>query len=367
MENFMGIKRVNINCLESGMIVAEDVYNSVNQLIVPRDATITEKAIARLRFHSVYSVRVYDSVPTAEKAPVAAEDRQPSYFEKLRETEEFRNYSNDFSTTVSGFEISFLETLESEVLPDRAYLLNSIKSLLASCKTGIQVFDLIHCTRVSNDVVFAHMINVALICGVMGDWLNLNDADRDVLIECGIYHDIGKLLIPRSISEKPSALTDEEYALMKTHAMRGYNLLRNKELDARIKLSAMMHHERCNGSGYPLGISGDQIDEFAKIVSIADVYEAMTSPRTYRKPLSPFEVIHVFELEGLSQFDPKYVMTFLEHITQSYLGNQVRLNDGTIGTIIYINKLAYSRPMIQSGNEYIDLSRTSGKHIVGIL
>ena len=77
--------------------------------------------------------------------------------------------------------------------------------------------------------------------------------------------------------------------------------------------------------------------------------------------------VAVFELEGLSQFDPKYVMTFLEHITQSYLGNQVRLNDGTIGTIIYINKLAYSRPMIQAGNEYIDLSRTSGKHIVGIL
>ena len=77
------------------------------------------------------------------------------------------------------------------------------------------------------------------------------------------------------------------------------------------KNAALMHHERCDGSGYPFGLTGNRIDKFAKIVSIADVYDAMTANRCYRDGLCPFEVIAMFEKEGLTQFNPKYILTFL--------------------------------------------------------
>lgn len=363
----MEIKRIGINEAAPGMFVAENVFNSVNQLIVPKDAILTDKAIARMRFHSILSLRIYEGedVPAPIIEPKSVER---SYFEKLRETEEFVQYDKNFKSSVSVFEDKLRAMIRDGGNPDNDSLVGSVRSLHGSCRNGIQVFDLLHCMRNYDDITFAHSLNVALICAVEGTWLGYDDADIDLLIQCGIYHDVGKLMIPKEIIEKPTELTPDEFKEVKTHAMKGYNLLRDKALDSRVKLCAMMHHERCDGSGYPLCLKADQIDEFAKILSIADVYEAMTSPRPYRKAKCPFEVIRLFETEGLALFDPKFLMTFMENITQSYMGTKVRLNNGLVGTIIYINKLSYSRPMIQvDETNYIDLTKDTSLYIEALV
>ena len=127
--------------------------------------------------------------------------------------------------------------------------------------------------------------------------------------------------IPEEIIKKPGILTEEEYTEIKNHPRRGYNLLKPMKLDERIKKVALMHHERCDGSGYPDGLWGDQIDEFAKIVAIADVYDALTSAMVYRGALCPFEVINmVVEQDGDKRFDPKYLHPFLEGVVKSFIG-----------------------------------------------
>ena len=117
-----------------------------------------------------------------------------------------------------------------------------------------------------------------------------------------------------------------------------------------------MHHERCDGTGYPLSIEGNKIDKYAKIIAIADVYDAMTSARVYRGPLCPFKVISLFEQEGIQKYDAKYVLTFLECVVNTYLQNRVLLSNGVEGDIVYINKNMLSKPVVKSGAEYIDLS-----------
>ncbi len=362
----MEIKRIGISAAAPGMLVAENVFNTANQLIVPKDAILTDKAIARMRFHSVMSLRIYegDEVPAPIIEPKSVER---SYFDKLRETEEFTAYNKNFKSSVSTFENQLKEFVKSGSNDNRS-LIDSVQSLKGSCRNGIQVFDLLHCMRNYDDLTFAHSLNVALICAVEGTWLGMSDADIELLIQCGIYHDIGKLLIPKEILEKKEDLTPEERKLLNSHVMQGYNLIRDKALDTRVKLCTMMHHERCDGSGYPLKMKAEQIDDFAKILAIADVYEAMTSPRPYRPAKCPFEVIRMFESDGLKLFDPKFLMTFIENIVNSYIGTKVRLNTGDIGTIIYINKLSYSRPIIQIDEEkYIDLSKVTGAYIVAML
>lgn len=363
----MEVKRVSINDAAPGMLVADNIINSVNQLIVPKDSLLTDKAIARMRFHSIQRFKIYvgDDAPKPVIEPKSVER---SYFDKLRDTEEFIQYNNSFKNAVSTFEDKLRAMVRDNAGPASGSLVESVRGLQNSCRNGIQVFDLLHCMRNYDDITFAHSLNVALICAVEGTWLGLSENDIDVLIQCGIYHDIGKLLIPKDIIEKPSTLTSEEYKTVKTHAMQGYELLRDKPLDNRVKLSALQHHERCDGSGYPMNFMAEQIDSFAKIVAIADIYEAMTSPRAYRKPKCPFEVIRIFESDGLALFDPKYLMTFMENITQSYMGTKVRLNNGTIGTIIYINKLSYSRPMIQiDESNYLDLTKDSSLYIESLI
>jgi len=365
----MEVKRININDLVPGMLVADNVYNTANQLIVPRDVVLTDKAITRMRFHSISSARVYigdESAPAAK--PATSTNREASFFEKLRGTEEFAAFNKDFEESIPVFQDKLHAMLKGGSEPDNSTLFGLVDNMFTSCRTGLQLFNLLHCMRNFDDATFSHSINVSLICGVLGTWLNWKKEDVELLMQCGIYHDIGKLLIPKAILDKPGKLTSEEYALVKTHTTQGYNILKEKKLPREVKLAAMMHHERCDGSGYPMGLKGPQIEEVAKVLAIADVYEAMTSPRIYRKALCPFEVIRLFESEGLALFDPVYLLPFMDNISQSYVGNQVRLDDGSIGQIIFINKLAYSRPIIKMANEeFKDLSKTNDRYIVEIL
>ncbi len=365
----MDMKRINITEAAPGMLVAEDILNSANQLIVPKNSALTDKAIARMRFHMIGSFRIFveDGEAPAKPEPVPS-GAEPSYFDKLRDTPEFIAYSGSFNNTVSVMEEEFKKMLDGKTIADTETLTAATTNLRASCRTGIQVFDLLHCFREYDDITYAHSLNVSLICAVEGEWLGFSDKDIQVLIQCGLYHDVGKMMIPKSILDKTTPLTPDEKKTVESHTVQGYNFLKDKDLDNRIKLSAVMHHERCDGSGYPMNLTADKIDNFAKIVAIADVYEAMTSPRAYRKAKCPFEVMRMFESEGLSHFDPKYLMVFMENITQSYMGTHVRLNDGTVGTIVYINKLCYSKPLIQtSDGDYIDLSKQNRLYIEAML
>ena len=128
-----------------------------------------------------------------------------------------------------------------------------------------------------------------------------------------------------------------------------------------------MHHEKCDGSGYPLGMVDNQIDWVAQIITIADIYEAMTSNRVYRGAISPFSVINMFEEDGLRKYNPKFLLTFLEHVVNSYMNCKVKLSNGVEGDIVYINKVSLSKPLIKTNNEYIDLSKKSDIKILSIL
>ena len=193
-------------------------------------------------------------------------------------------------------------------------------------------------------------------------------SDLDVLTLCGLLHDVGKVQIPDEILEKPDRLTPEEYEIMKTHTVLGYRMMERERIDKRIKNAALMHHERFDGKGYPFGLTGDRIDTFASIVAIADVYDALTSDRCYRSAVCPFEVIALFESNGLTEYNPKFILTFLEHIAQTYVGNSVRLSDGSQGKISMIDTKKLLRPLIQlESGEFVDLSKRLDLYVEEII
>ena len=128
-----------------------------------------------------------------------------------------------------------------------------------------------------------------------------------------------------------------------------------------------MHHEKCDGTGYPLGLKGTKIDYFSRLVAIADVYDATTSARVYRGPLCPFKVIELFEQEGFEKYDTHMIIVFLENIVNTYMNNQVRLSNGKIGEIVFINKMHLAFPMVKCGDEFIDLSIDKDIHIEAII
>ena len=223
------------------------------------------------------------------------------------------------------------------------------------------MFDMLYNMRSITDSVYAHCLNVALISRMIGRWLKLERHDLDVLTAAGLIHDIGKLCIPEEVLNKPGALTDEEFALIRQHPKLGYDVLKNQHsLDPRIKKAALMHHERSDGSGYPSGVTEDFIDNYAMIVAIADVYDAMTAARAYRAPLCPFEVISNFEKDGFQKYNTRYILTFLKQMATTYQSNRVILSDGRSGKIVMLNQNCLSRPIIQfDDNSCLDLSTAS--------
>ncbi len=359
--------RILTQDLVPGMITAEDVYTYNNQLVLLKDTELSDKSITKLEFYSILSVRIKeDSMVAVPEDGAGLSD--VSYSQKVKNSEEFKQFKLDFDNTVVSLKgkVGDMMTDKSKGV-DTQGLLEETFDLLEEAQSGFHVFDMLHNMRGYDDPTYAHSLNVSLICNVFGKWLGMTDRDVQALTLAGLLHDIGKLKIPENVMGKPDKLTDDEYDLVKTHTIEGFNILKQFDLDERIKNAALMHHERCDGSGYPMGLLGNRIDPFAKIVAIADVYDAMTSARVYRGPLCPFKVISIFESEGLQKYDSEYILVFLEYIVNTYLNNRVRLSNGMEGEIVLINKLDLSHPMVHCGNKYIDLSHEHGLYVEEII
>ena len=357
------MKRVRTTDLRPGMKTAEDVYSYNNQMIVPKNSVLDDKIITRLEFYSVLAVRISDETDIIEEHPSYEILEESSYSQRVRSSKEFKEFEKSFLDATNAFSSSLNKIVDGDTEVNPKELMETVTSLIKPGMTPSGVFDMLHNMRQYDDFTYMHSMNVSLIANVFAQWLHLGDEDKEILTVGGLLHDIGKLKVPDNIIRKPTKLTPAEYNIIKTHALQGYNILKELNLDGRIKECALMHHERCDGSGYPLGLIGENISPYAKILSICDVYDAMTSARIYRGPLCPFHVVSIFETEGLLKYDSKFLLTFLERVVTTYMNNRVRLSNGVEGEIVFMNKNQYSRPMIQTSDDFIDLSKEPSLYI----
>ena len=363
---FLETKRILTKDLLPGMIIMEDIYTAKDQLLISSGEELTNHSITRLKFHSIDDVKIQENF---KKIPFDVFEPVPdSYSEYVKGTVEFAKFHAALEKATEAFKYTLSALTENPNTPlDLNILLQYSNRIFAESRNGTHVFHMLHCLKENDDLTYAHSVQVGIICNIFGRWLKMSQEDIDTLTICGMLHDVGKLMIPPKIISKRGSLTKGEYNVVQNHPMDGYRMLENQPLDERIKLAALMHHERCDGSGYPDHLTDNQIDEFAKIVAIADIYDAMTCARVYRSPLCPFDVISVFEQEGLHKFDPHYSLTFLESIVNTYVNCTVRLSDGRVGDIIMIDNKNLTKPVVKVGASFIDLAKNRDLSIVAII
>jgi putative nucleotidyltransferase with HDIG domain len=363
-------KKILINKATPGMILAKDIIDYSGQMLVAKGTTLTDWIISKLQFYNIHSLMIcIDENNEIVKQPLPNETEgisQESNLTRIRNTKEFVKFQKEFFNCVEQFQRDMDEVINYNGPLNVTSLLRTTNELISYSRNSIHLFDMLNCMRDYDDSTYTHCLNVSLLCNIFGQWIHLPGPELEILTLSGLFHDIGKLQIPQSIIMKPAKLTDSEYRMMQKHPLLGYELLKDRNIDSRIKKAALMHHERLDGSGYPQKLKGDQIDELAKIVAIADVYDALTSKRIYRDPLCPFEVLHIFEEEGYIKYDPSYLIVFFNQIFQTYVLNTVRLNDGSEGKIIMINKHALGAPVVQVGDKFIDLSKEKSLFIQAI-
>lgn len=358
------MKRVRTSDLVPGMITAEDIFNYERQLILPRGSVLTDKSINKLTFYSILQIRIDDTVPESTVPTVAT---PPSYLDRFKDSPAFVRFKKNFEADADNFKNAINDLIEKNEPIDLDKLMSNTMQTLEPSQTNPNVFEMLHCMREYDDATYIHCMNVSLICNMLARWLRFDEkVTRDVTIS-GLLHDVGKTKIPDSIIKKPGKLTQQEYDIVKRHPQEGYDILKGSIASDKILNAVLMHHERCDGSGYPNGLADSQIDSYAKIVAIADVYDALTSARVYRGPLCPFKAIALFEKEGFQKYDVRYILTFLENVVNTYYNNTVLLNNGVTGKIIFINKSNLAAPTIQTDDGFLDLSKHPELYIEDII
>lgn len=222
--------------------------------------------------------------------------------------------------------------------------------------------------QTSDLYLFQHSVNVCIYSAILGQAHGYSRDELYALCLGALLHDVGKTLLPQELLVKPGSLTPEEMEIIKTHAAIGFRLLKD---EPNVPLSsahvALQHHERIDGSGYPRGIAGDDIHEFARWVAVADSYDAMTSHRSYRQGMLPHEAMERLYAGAGSLYDQDKIETFRDKVAIYPLGMLVMLDNGAVGVVVDVNTMFPQRPVVrvlydEEGREVepyeIDLSKT---------
>ncbi len=360
------MKLISVDKLEPGLVVSENIYTIDDRLVLPKGTVLDNKDIARIKSHSLYNIFVED-----EKKPVTVKEETTrtdlSYSEKLKNSEGFIRFKQHIEENAEKLEESFRMIANDTMALDVEKLTEPVYHLFVEAGGSAGVFDMLHNLRDNSDTVYMHSLNVSLICNTLATWMRLPEEKIQLATAAGLLHDIGKVLMPQELINKTGDLTDYEKRLMMEHVKKGYELVKDKNIDNHIKNAVLMHHELRDGSGYPLHVKGDKIEEITSIVTVANVYDEMTTQKAYRAATCPFEVIAQFENDGLDKYDTNVIMTFLSNIVNTFIANRVMLNNGLTGDIIFINPDYLSKPVVKCGDKYIDLVSNRQLSIVAVI
>jgi HD-GYP domain-containing protein (c-di-GMP phosphodiesterase class II) len=209
--------------------------------------------------------------------------------------------------------------------------------------------ELINALAPVDEYLQRHCINVSLLNGLIGKWLELPKDTVEMLILIGLVHDCGKANIPPEILNAPRKLTDAEFEIIKMHPVYGYDML--TEFPNEVRLGARGHHEKYTNKGYPDGLNGDKIPYMAQITAVSDIYDAMVSQRAYKTPRSPFKVLSWVNELRTTELDPSVVDIFIKNMPREMLNKSVMLSDGRVGIVHEIDYDDVEYPYIRLGGK----------------
>ncbi|HBE78563.1 MAG TPA: HD-GYP domain-containing protein [Firmicutes bacterium] len=322
------MKILSIDNLKENMQLARSIYSAKGNVLLAEGTYLTDKYIKKLERFGVSTLYITDQrIGQVEVDELV----------KIQTRNEATKITKKLMTNISKG-----KALDSEKIVK--VVDDIIKELIDNPNIIINLVEM----RVMNDYHFSHNVGVCLLALVTGMALNYNDSKLKLLGTGAILHDIGKAKIPLEILNKKGKLTKFEYSDIQKHPQIGYDILKEcADINWLSACVAWQHHERSDGSGYPLGIKGFQIQEFSRIVALADVYDAMSTDRIYRKRFLPHQVIEYIRDQGQLIFDPDLTAIFLQNIAPFPIGSTVVLENGERGVVIDVTKDFPTRPVVK--------------------
>jgi HD-GYP domain-containing protein (c-di-GMP phosphodiesterase class II) len=368
------MKDIPVSILKPGMIFTEPVYIDDDNLLVPPGVPIKQKDLTRLTTWDVQTVRTSgglaktpetiaaavakqkhskhtaEAVPVpadSENAAVPAPEEEPNEFDAT-DIQENKGSYREYTALIRRLDVVFSHVATGIALD--VLVINELTSqLLGAIRDERDQFvGYILGGKVSGYETAKCSVNSAILAAMIAQELKLPPHKVMNIITGALLHDIGMLRLPKEILAKRGGLSQEEAKLMRTHPLHTYRII-SKELNYtdEVGLVALQHHERWDGQGYPASISGENIDIGARILSVADAFEAMVSKKPYRNSMAGYEAMKALMSDNQSRFDPDVLKAFITIMGIYPIGSIVVLNDAAIGRVTEVLPGAPLRPKVQ--------------------
>ncbi|WP_416149271.1 HD-GYP domain-containing protein [Salipaludibacillus sp. HK11] len=333
-----------------GRSLADDVISESGHFLLRKGIIITHWHFPILKNHNIQEI-------TLEKQMEEPIDEQTKHLFD-------QELSEQYNTNLIEIKRLFQAALTKEV-PSLQEFMVPFTPLLEKVLHGPDIFLGLRHIKGHDEYTYRHSINVGLMAATIGKILNLPYRTSLKLAEIGFIHDIGKMKVSLQVLNKEGPLTKEEFEEVKMHTIYGKEILQQMQgKDQTLMDGTLYHHERLDGSGYPLGLMRGNITFLTQIISVADTYDAMSSERVYQTKRSPFDALDELVKEVYrGKLNGEIVFPFVDHILRGYIGHEVELTDGRKGHIIQLFKEEINRPLIKIKSEFVNLREARHLHI----
>ena len=385
---------ISVDKLENGMEIFDSVYVMTEQgpdaMLVRKNMIVDERIIALLKKHNVQQISVrrtphfdFEDIQEAperkapekklpeKKQPVDSKPPAPSIIIPKKPVpttpkpevkpiidEEMRK---EAVSSISGLFNAIVSTSESGNMTTAFQAITGIEKVLGQLVDAAtsDASGLVHINDLKcyDEYTYHHSLSVALLSIATGQEMGLHQSDLTRLGRCALMHDVGKQFMPIELINKAGRLTDEEFELIKGHPSIGAVNLKAKALgNTEMWGAVMFHHEKYNGKGYPRGLKGNNIPLFSRIIAVADVYDAITSYRSYRKPMPPAQAYEILCSEVEQSFEYDIVKAFTARLDLYPLGSVLELSDKRVGIVIENEDVKRPVVKIHESGDIVDLA-----------
>ena len=324
------MRLIPIECIRENSLLGKDIYSCDGRCLLRSGTVLTDDILIKIKEFKIFSLYIIDEYSSGEIEDIIKPELRQKSISILKET--FSDIERIAS--VHKFE---KRNIEQYTNCEQKYF-NSInkiaEDILENVLSNENVLLSLVDIKSMDNYTYAHCVNVAIISIVLGISLNLPKEKLTYLCIGALIHDIGKSFIPKEVLQKPGKLTPEEFEIIKRHSRYGYDFLRwSINLSSHIKLIVLQHHERFDGLGYPNSVIGTKINYLARIVSIADVYDALTSDRPYKRAMCPSDALEYLMSNSGTLFDYEMINIFCRIVIPFPQGTIVSLSNGDIGVV----------------------------------
>lgn len=307
-----------------GISTSRDLFDAQGILLLAKGGIVTIRILELLKGHQVYILQ-YELDKTIP----------PKCFSQER----YQNVLESMQDIYLGANLVTEEKLMATI--------GVVDGIFDELTKNPRIYFNLNQFRNFDNYTYVHSVNVGLLATLIGMQMGYRNKQLKELTLSALLHDLGKMTIPSEILNKPDGLTIQEFEIIKQHPLRGVELLRDVKVSPEVLAGIRQHHERWNGQGYPDGLRSTAIHPNARVIAVADVFDAITADRPYHDGMPPYHALELIQAGFYNDFEPEAVLALRNSLVIYPENSSIKLNTGEVGIVVTIPPNFPTRPLIR--------------------